>query len=138
MQDRHSPQTRKSLLATHGQTIHVGHTRSFGDVGSMSGLPVAAPTAGIGTKGRGLECRRCKVPASGGEGHKDPVSAEADDVGLAGSYTARCVLVILSIEGRRTPIERAGQGHPWGSHLLTGRRPSKPEPKRVLLSKTVG
>src|SRR5262249_14394885 len=27
MQDRHSPQTRKSLLATHGRTIHMGHLR---------------------------------------------------------------------------------------------------------------
>src|SRR5262245_36324168 len=36
----------------------------------------------LAAKGRELECRRCKVPASGREGHIDTVSTEADDVGF--------------------------------------------------------
>src|SRR5215813_2956807 len=45
------------------------------DVGQLARVGgVAAPT-GIGTKDRELECRRCKVPASGGQGHSDPGSA---------------------------------------------------------------
>src|SRR5262249_41181121 len=54
------------------------------DVGQLARVGVVAvPTAGIGTKVRELECRRCKVPASGGQGHVDTVSAEANDVGHA-------------------------------------------------------
>src|SRR5262249_58370434 len=54
------------------------------DVGQLPRVGgVAAPTAETGTKWQELECRRCKVPASGGEGHRSAVRAKADDVGHA-------------------------------------------------------
>src|SRR5262245_30380637 len=40
MQDRHSPQTRKSLLATHGRTIHLGHPRRIGRLPPLAACPV--------------------------------------------------------------------------------------------------
>jgi hypothetical protein len=36
---QHIRQLDESSLATRGRTIHLGQTWSFGDVGSMSGLP---------------------------------------------------------------------------------------------------
>src|SRR5215831_12213836 len=60
------------------------------DVGQLARVGVVAvPTAGIGTKGRELEWRRCKVPACGGQGYRDAVSAEADDVGEAVGVNVR-------------------------------------------------
>src|SRR5262245_6923091 len=53
------------------------------NVGQLARVGGVAAPSGIETKGRELECRRCKVPASGGQGHSDPASAEADDVGHA-------------------------------------------------------
>src|SRR5262249_56993234 len=44
---------------------------------------LAGPAAGVGTEGGKLECGGRKMPASGGEGHMDTVSGEADDVGHA-------------------------------------------------------
>src|SRR2546425_8185650 len=72
-----------TLFRSRSEADDVGRSIPI-DVGQLAreGV-VAVPTAGIGTKGRELECRRCKVPASGGEGHKHPVGAEADDIGLS-------------------------------------------------------
>jgi hypothetical protein len=59
-QGRSSPYARRSKADDVGRSIPT-------DVGQLARVGVvAAPAAGIGTKGRELECRRCEVPASGG------------------------------------------------------------------------
>src|SRR5262245_32157628 len=71
---------RRSPYAVRSEADDVGRSIPI-DVGQLARIGVVAvPTAGM-TTGRELECRRCELPASGGEGHKDTVSAEADDVG---------------------------------------------------------
>src|SRR6266516_5798621 len=76
-----SRQGRSSPYAVRSEADDVGRSIPT-DVGQLARVGVVAgPTAGIGSKGREVECRRCKVPAAGGQGHKDTVSAEADDVG---------------------------------------------------------
>jgi hypothetical protein len=82
------------------------------DVGQLARVGgVAAPTV-IGTKDRELECRRCKVSASGGEGHNDPVSAaEADDVGHAVPVNVRKRARVEILAG---PAAGAGAGTEGG------------------------
>jgi hypothetical protein len=87
------------------------------DVGQLARESVVAvPTAGIGTKGRELECRRCKVPAAGGQGHIDAVGAEADDVGHAVAVNVRKRARVEVLAG-----PAAGVG-PEGGKLERGHR----------------
>jgi hypothetical protein len=59
-----SRQGRSSPYAVRSEGDDAGRSIPT-DVGQLARVGVVAvPTAGIGTKGRELECRRCKVPAS--------------------------------------------------------------------------
>src|SRR5262245_22320756 len=89
------------------------------DVGQLAGAGgVAAPTAETGTKWQELECRRCKVPASGGEGHRSAVRAEADDVGHAVPVNVRKRARVEVLAG---PAAGAGAGTEGGKLERGGR-----------------
>src|SRR5262245_5193530 len=111
-----SRQGRSSPYAVRCEADDVGRSIPA-DVGQLAreGV-VAVPTAGIGAEGRELECGRCKVPASGGQGRIDAVGAETDDVGHA---------VVVNV-GQRARVEvlagpAAGVG-PEGAKLECGHR----------------
>jgi hypothetical protein len=110
---------RRSHDAVRSEADDVGRSIPI-DVGQLARVGgVAAPTADTGTKWQELECRRCKVPASGGEGHRNDVRAEADDVGHAVPVNVRERARIEVLAG---PAAGAGAGTEGGKLERGGRK----------------
>src|SRR5262245_22121922 len=93
--------------------IHVG------ELARVEVLAGPAAGAGVGTEGGKLERGGRKVPASGGERHKDTVCAEADDVGHAVPVNVRERARVEVLAG---PAAGAGAGTEGGKLERGGRK----------------